>query len=54
MFARSDLPVSRLPDSFAPETTLHLGGEPWLVERAEPLPLQSSFPLDGWCLLSGA
>jgi hypothetical protein len=36
-FARSDLPVTQLPVSFATETTLHLGGDPWLVEQAEPL-----------------
>jgi hypothetical protein len=35
-FARSDLPAAALPASFAPETTLHLGDDPWLVERAEP------------------
>jgi hypothetical protein len=36
VFARSDMPASQLPDSFAPKTTLHLGGDPWLVDRAEP------------------
>ena len=36
VFARSDLPEGQLPDSFAPETTLHLGDDPWLVEHAEP------------------
>src|SRR5690348_16903151 len=36
VFARSDLPAGQLPDSFAPETTLHLGDDPWLVEHAEP------------------
>lgn len=36
-FARSDLPAGQLPESFAVETTLHLGADPWLVERAEPL-----------------
>jgi hypothetical protein len=36
-FARSDLPADQLPDSFAPDTTLQLGDDPWRVERAEPL-----------------
>src|SRR2546423_1435250 len=36
VFTRSDLPEDQLPDSFAPETTLHLGDDPWLVEGAEP------------------
>jgi hypothetical protein len=36
VFARSDVPAGQLPDSFAPETTLQLGGDPWLVDRAEP------------------
>jgi hypothetical protein len=36
VFARSDLPEGHLPDSFAPQTTLHLGDDPWLVEHAEP------------------
>src|SRR6266536_3198985 len=36
VFARSDVPEGHLPDSFAPETTLHLGDDPWLVEHAEP------------------
>jgi hypothetical protein len=36
-FARSDLPADQLPHSFASETTLHLGDDPWLVERAEPV-----------------
>jgi hypothetical protein len=35
-FARSDLPASQLPASFAAQTTLHLGGDQWQVERAEP------------------
>jgi len=36
VFARSDLPPGQLPESFAPETTLHLGDDPWQVEHAEP------------------
>jgi DNA-binding transcriptional ArsR family regulator len=36
VFARSDLPEGHLPDSFAPETILHLGDDPWLVKHAEP------------------
>jgi hypothetical protein len=36
-FARTDMPVEQLPDSFAPETTVHLGGDPWVVERADPV-----------------
>lgn len=37
VMARSDLPATQLPDSFAVDTTLHLGDDPWAVERAEPL-----------------
>lgn len=37
MFARSELPAEQLPDSFAIDTTMNLGGDPWQVERAEPL-----------------
>src|SRR5258708_3062988 len=37
VFAQSDMPLTQLPDSFALNTTLHLGDEDWTVERAEPL-----------------
>lgn len=33
----SDLPADQLPESFAVETTLHLGGDDWQIEHAEPV-----------------
>lgn len=34
---KADLPAEQLPESFAADTTLHLGGTDWHVERAEPM-----------------
>ncbi|MDX2819430.1 hypothetical protein PV410_44170 [Streptomyces sp. PA03-5A] len=35
-FGRSELPSGQLPESFAPETRLDLGGAVWQVVRAQP------------------
>ncbi|WP_433200244.1 hypothetical protein ACQP00_28415 [Dactylosporangium sp. CS-047395] len=35
-FARSEMPAGQLPESFAAQTTLQLGEDQWIVERAEP------------------
>ena len=32
-----DLPAENLPETFAVRTTLHLGGDDWTVEHAEPV-----------------
>jgi hypothetical protein len=37
VFTRSELPSTRLPDSFAVDTMMHLGDAPWRVEHAEPM-----------------
>ncbi len=34
--ARTELPATQLPDSFAPATTVELGDATWSVERADP------------------
>lgn len=36
VIAQADMPAERLPQSFAPATTLHLGDEDWQVVSAEP------------------
>ncbi|MFN9986109.1 MAG: hypothetical protein ACK52S_11200 [Pirellula sp.] len=36
VFARSNMPVDKLPDSFEIDTTLHLGATDWSVVCAEP------------------
>ncbi|MCR9202923.1 MAG: hypothetical protein NXI04_30120 [Planctomycetaceae bacterium] len=36
-FAESEMPPANLPDSFAEETTLHIGGDDWSVVQAEPI-----------------
>lgn len=36
-FAVSDVPVAQLPDTFAVNTTLHIGGEDWTVVNASPM-----------------
>ncbi|MQA95292.1 MAG: hypothetical protein GEV11_11835 [Streptosporangiales bacterium] len=35
-FARSDVPLAQLPDTFAPATTLHLGEDAWTVVASAP------------------
>lgn len=35
-FAESEMPPADLPDSFAVETTLHIGDDDWSVVKAEP------------------
>jgi hypothetical protein len=35
--AQADMPVERLPQSFAQETTMHIGDEDWKVIKAEPM-----------------
>ncbi|WP_433040663.1 hypothetical protein [Dactylosporangium sp. CS-033363] len=35
-FARSEMPAEQLPESFAAQTSLQLGQDQWVVERAEP------------------
>lgn len=35
-FARSNIPVDKLPDTFEIDTTLHLGETDWIVVGAEP------------------
>lgn len=37
VIARAELPVEQLPESFEADTTLHLGGDDWSVESAEPM-----------------
>ncbi|BCL79629.1 hypothetical protein ccbrp13_20940 [Ktedonobacteria bacterium brp13] len=34
---QADMPVERLPQSFAQETTMHIGDEDWKVIKAEPM-----------------
>ena len=36
VFAESEIPPANLPDSFAEETTLHIGDDDWSVVQAEP------------------
>jgi hypothetical protein len=36
-FARTELPAEQLPATFAVDTTVQLGGDPWQVQRAEPV-----------------
>ena len=36
-FARSDVPLDRLPETFGLDTTMHLGDDDWRVVKAEPL-----------------
>lgn len=36
-FAETDTTTDRLPATFAEQTTMHLGDEPWFVVRAEPV-----------------
>ena len=36
-FAESEMPPANLPDSFAEETTLHIGDDDWSVVHAEPM-----------------
>jgi hypothetical protein len=35
-FARSPTPIDQLPETFEVRTTLHIGDEEWVVDRAEP------------------
>lgn len=37
LLAESDTPLASLPETFAVNTTLHIGGDDWAVVRAEPL-----------------
>jgi len=37
VIGRSDLPVGQLPESFDPDTTVQLGEDSWVVERADPV-----------------
>lgn len=37
VLGEADLPPEQLPESFALETTLHIGGDDWSVEHAEPM-----------------
>lgn len=39
---RADMPVERLPQSFAVETKLHIAGEDWRVIKAEPTTAEES------------
>ncbi|MEO3852686.1 hypothetical protein ABGB09_34570 [Streptomyces sp. B8F3] len=50
-FARTELAPGQLPDSFAHETRLDLGGEPWAVVRAEP-PTAAQFLRSGSLVLT--
>jgi hypothetical protein len=36
-FAQSDVPLDRLPETFALDTTMHLGDDDWRVVKAEPI-----------------
>jgi hypothetical protein len=37
LLAEADLPADQLPESFEASTTLHIGGDDWHVEQAEPV-----------------
>ncbi|AZM47056.1 hypothetical protein DMB38_15680 [Streptomyces sp. WAC 06738] len=50
-FARSEFAPGQLPDSFAHETRLELGGESWAVVRAEP-PTAEEFLRSGSLVLT--
>ena len=36
-FGQSDVPLTALPETFALETTMHLGNQDWQVIGAEPM-----------------